>query len=164
MLDLFAHLSSHTVVAASAITWTPTTFYVAMGILHTILILAGFRLMQVDAEHNSFIGAILAAGVFNAIAFFTKDVGVVGILISGAAIFGLLVAVSSGEALKALGMTLLVIAMYGVVGQFIVSRTPLTIDDLAGFPRMVATGGLEPEPITEEDHKRLERSGVIDEE
>lgn len=149
-------------LAASAITWTPVTFYVAMGIIDTLIVLFGFRLMQVDAEHNSFIGAILAAALFNVVAYFVRDTGVIGIMITGAVIFGMLVMVSSGEALKAFFLTMIVMAAYGVVGSFIVKRTPLNMDDLAGFPRVVTTGGLEPEPITEEDNKRLEKTGLVD--
>lgn len=104
----------------------------------------------------------MAAGIINVVAFFFKDIGLVGILISGAVVFGMLVAVSSGEALKALGMTLLLMVSYGLVGEFIVARTPLTMDDLAGFPRVVTTGGLEPEPITEDDTQRLNEAGLAD--
>jgi hypothetical protein len=161
MFELY-DLTSHSPLAASAITWTPVTFYVAMGIIHTLIVLIGFRIMQVDAEHNSFIGALLAAAVFNVVAYFVRDTGVIGVMITGAAIFGMLVMVSSGEALKAFFMTMIVIASYGVVGSFIVSRTPLNMDDIAGFPRVVTTGGLEPEPITEEDNKRLEKTGIVD--
>ena len=149
-------------LAASAITWTPVTFYVAMGIIHTLAILIGFRLLHVDVEHSSIVGAVLAAGVVNVVAFFCKDLGVIGILITGATIFGLLVAVSSGEALKMLGMSMAFIVLYGLAGTFIVERTPLSIDDIAGFPRVVTTGGLEAEPITEEDTERLNESGVLD--
>lgn len=157
LYDLF----SQSPLAASAITWTPVTFYVAMGIIHTLVVLIGFRVMQVDAEHNSFIGALLAAAVFNVVAYFVRDAGVIGVMITGAAIFGMTVMVSSGEALKAFFMTMMVIATYGIVGNFIVSRTPLNMDDLAGFPRVVTTGGLEAEPITEEDNERLEKTGLV---
>lgn len=162
MLQLMAGFSTNTVLAASAITWTPVTFYVAMGIIHTIVVLLGYRILEIDAEHNSFVGAVLAAIAINVIGYFVRDVGVVGIMMSGATIFGMLVLVSSGEALKALGMSFVIFASYGLVGSFIVERTPLTIDDIAGVPRMVTTGGLEAEPITEEDHKRLEATGAVD--
>ena len=151
------------ILAASSIEWTPVTFYVAMGIIHTLAVLIGFRILQVDVEHNSLIGAVLAAGLINVIAYFLRDTGVVGILITGAAIFGLLVAISSGEALKAFGLTLAFMALYGIVGSFVVKRTPLSIDDLAGFPRVVTTGGLEAEPITEDDTERLQEAGIVEE-
>ena len=41
--------------------------------------------------------------------------------------------------------------------------TPLSIDDLAGFPRVVTTGGLEAEPITEDDTERLQEAGIVEE-
>lgn len=149
-------------LAASAITWTPVTFYVAMGIIHTLAILIGFRLLHVDVEHSSIVGAVLAAAVINVVAYVCKDVGVVGILISGAITFGMLVLISSGEALKMLGMSMAFIVLYGLVGSFIVERTPLSIDDIAGFPRVVTTGGLEAEPITEEDTERLNETGLVE--
>ena len=99
-------------------------------------------------------------GMFNVVAYFTKDTGVVGVLITGAVTFGMLVMISSGEALKALGMTVICFALWGVVGDFIVERTPLNIDDLAGYPRVISTGGLEAEPITEEDNERLQKTGL----
>ncbi len=139
----------------AAITWTPSTFYIAMGIVHTILILIGFRMLQVDVEHNSFVGAVLAAVIINVVAYFVRDTGIVGIMIAGSVIFGMLVAIASGEALKAALMAAVLVVGYGLVGSFITQRTPLTVDDIAGFPRVVMTGGLEAEPITEDDAKRM---------
>lgn len=142
-------------LAASAITWTPVTFYVAAGIVQTILVLIAFRVLQVDVEHNSFIGAAIGVAAFSVVAYFFRDAGVIGAMVTGASIFGMLVFVTSGEALKALMVSALVIASYGLLGNFIVSRTPLNIDDIAGLPRVVLTGGLEAEPITEEDAEKL---------
>ena len=39
-------------LAASAITWTPVTFYVASGIVNAILVLVAFRMLHVDVEHH----------------------------------------------------------------------------------------------------------------
>lgn len=146
-------------VAASAITWTPVTFYVASGIVNTIAVLLAFRMLQVDVEHNSFIGAVLAVVTFTVIGYFFRDAGVIGVMFTGAAVFGTLVFVTSGEALKSLAVTVLVFAVFGGLGSFISSRTPLTIDSIGGVPRVVATGGLEAEPITEEDNEALTKAG-----
>jgi len=142
-------------LAASAITWTPVTFYVAAGIVQTILVLIAFRILQVDVEHNSFIGSAIAVGVYTVVAYFFRDAGVIGAMVTGAAVFGMLVFVTSGEALKALMVSFVVFASYGLLGNFIVSRTPLNMDDIAGIPRVISTGGLEAEPITEDDAEKL---------
>lgn len=142
-------------LAASAITWTPVTFYVASGIINTLAVLIAFRALQVDVEHNSFIGAAIAVAIFSGVAYFFRDAGVIGVMATGAAVFGTLVFVTSGEALKSLAVTVLIFALYGGMGTFIVSRTPLTMDDIAGLPRVIATGGLEAEPITEADSDAL---------
>lgn len=147
------------ILAASAITWTPVTFYVASGIVNAIVILLAFRMLQVDVEHNSFIGTAIAVAAFTTVAYFFRDAGVIGVMITGAAVFGMLVFVTSGEALKSAAVTLLVFAVFGGFGNFIVSRTPLTMDDIAGLSRMVSTGGLEAEPITEEDNAALNAAG-----
>ena len=145
-------------VVAAAITWTPTTFYVASAIVQTLVILAAFRMLQVDTENNSFVGAAMAAGVFCGVCFAFKDAGVIGAIFSGAAIFGMLVLVTSGEALKSAGVMFAVVAVFGLFGDFIAKRTPLTIDDIGGVSRIVLTGGLEAEPMTEGDVDNLNKA------
>ena len=158
LLALISSVMGVTLVADAAITWTPVTFYVAMGILHVLLILIGFRMMGVDPEQNTFIGAVLAAAVINVAAYFLSDSGVIGSMISGALIFGLLVAVTSGEVAKCFVMTILVIGAYGAMGMFLLPRTPLEIDDVGGFTRVILTGGMKAEPITERDATKLMES------
>ena len=155
MMDVLTAATSLPLLGAAAIKWTPVTFYVATGIIDAIVIMFGYRLLQVDPEHNSFIGAVVAAALINVIGYFVRDTGLVGVLIHGGAIFGLLVAISSGEALKAGLMTGILVALYGGIGMFVLPRTPLTVDDVAGFTRVVMGGGLQAEPITEEDEQRL---------
>ena len=152
------------ILAASAIKWTPVTFYVASGIVNTILVLFAFRALQVDVENNSFIGAAIAVGAFTAVNYFFRDAGVVGAMVGGASIFFMLVFVTSGEALKSLLVTMAVFAVYGAFGSFIVDRTPLSVDDIAGLSRVVMTGGLEAEPITEDDNAALNEAGLEDDE
>jgi hypothetical protein len=140
----------------NAITWTPVTYYVAMGIIHTLLVLLGFRAMQVDEENNTFVGAIISAVVIGLTGYFTRDFGVVGVMVYGAVTFGILVAVTSGEALKSFFMLCLVIATYFIGGNFFLEpRTPLTLDQVGGMTRVVMTGGLEAEPMTEEESNKL---------
>ena len=144
----------------AAITWTPTVFYIAMGIIHTVLILVGFRVMQVDPEHNSFIGAVLAGVAINVTAFFVKDLGVIGIMVQIAVIFGSLVLVSSGEVLKAGVMALICVGLYGGVAQFVIPRTPLTEFAIGGFSQVIINGGMEAEPIDEEQGRKLRETGL----
>lgn len=148
-------LTQSVIFAEALITWTPVTFYVAAGIIHTIVILAGFHLLGVDPEHNTFVGAILGAAVANIIAFFLRDAGLFGILASGAVLFGLLVAISSGEVLKSVLVFAIALAVYGLMGTFVLPRTELHVNDIAGLPRVIMTGGMEAEPITEEEADRL---------
>ena len=140
----------------SALTWTPITYYVAMGIIHLLLILLGFRAMQVDAENNTFVGAFIGALIIGLLGYFTRDFGVVGVMAFGAVSFGTLVAITSGEALKSFFMLCLVIASFAIGGNLMLEpRTPLTLEQVNGMTRVVMTGGLEAEPMTEEESNRL---------
>jgi hypothetical protein len=150
-------------LAIGGLKWTPVTYYVVAGIVHFLLIVVGFRLMGVDPEQNGVFGALIGAVLINVIQYFVRDTGVVGALIVGLGTFALLAGITSGEVLKAAFMTILVIASYGGIGAVIFPRTPLEIDDAGGFTRVVMTGGLEPEPITEDDTDKL-TEGVEEEE
>ncbi|MGM0558308.1 MAG: hypothetical protein ACQEVA_18130 [Myxococcota bacterium] len=150
-----ALLTDTTLFAKALITWTPTTFYVAAAIIQTVVFLVGFRLLGVDPEHNTFVGALLAAAIANIVAFFLRDAGLFGILTTGAVHFGLLVAVSSGEVLKSVFVFAVSLAVYGLMGTFVLPRTPLHVDDIAGLPRVIMTGGMEAEPITEEEADKM---------
>ncbi len=140
----------------NAITWTPVTYYVAMGVIHLIIILGGFRVMQVDAENNTFIGALLSAGTIGAAGFFLRDWGIIGVMGYGTVLFGVLVAVTSGEALKSFFMSMFIIASYFIGGTFMLEpKTPLTLDQVGGMTQVVMTGGLKAEPMTERDTNEL---------
>ena len=41
------------------------------------------------------------------------------------------------------------------MGTFVLPRTPLQVDDIAGLPRVIMTGGMEAEPITEEEADKM---------
>jgi hypothetical protein len=148
-------LAQFPLVAEALITWTPTTFYVAAAIIQTIVFLAGFHLLGVDPEHNTFVGALLGAAIANIVAFFLRDAGLFGILAAGAVHFGLLVAISSGEVLKSVMVFAVSMSVYGLMGTFVLPRTPLNVNDIAGLPRVIMTGGMEAEPITEEEAEKM---------
>lgn len=150
-----ALLTDVPLLAKAVITWTPVTFYVAAGILHTIIFLVGYRLLGVDPEHNTFVGALLGAAIANIVAYFLRDAGLFGILTSGAVHFGILVAISSGEVLKSVMIFAASMSLYALMGIVVLPRTPLHVDDIAGLPRVMMTGGIEAEPITEDEADKM---------
>jgi asparagine N-glycosylation enzyme membrane subunit Stt3 len=143
-------ISQTPVFAEAAITWTPQTFYMAATILHIIVYLLGFKLLQTDPEHNTFVGAVIAAVIANFATYALSDYGLFGIMGSGAVHFIVLVAVTSGEALKSLMVFLVAMAAYAGLGTIITERTPLTTEQIGGIPKVIMTGGIEAEPITED--------------
>jgi asparagine N-glycosylation enzyme membrane subunit Stt3 len=138
------------VFAEAAIAWTPKTFYIAATILHVVVYLMGFKLLQTDPEHNTFIGAVIAAVIANFASYALSSYGLFGIMGSGAIHFILLVAITSGEALKSLVVFMVAIAAYAGLGTFVTQRTPLTVEQIGGIPQVIMTGGIKAEPITEE--------------
>lgn len=152
MMSLLAEVG---ILAQSSFEWTPMTYYIVAGIMHMIVILVGFRLMQVDPENNTFVGAILAAGLINTGAFFLRDFGVVGAIAVAGLVFFLLAAISSGEVLKAFFMSFICIAAWGGMGQLLIPKTPLTVESVGGYTNIVMTGGMKAEPIREEDSLKL---------
>jgi hypothetical protein len=64
--------------AQSFLTWTPTTFYATCAIIQAIVILVSFRLLNVDPEQNTVIGALVAISAGEAL----KSV-MVGVLCMG---------------------------------------------------------------------------------
>lgn len=149
-IDLLAPLSHAPLVAETVIDWTPETFYVAAGVVHTLIYLLGFRLLQVDPEHNTFVGAAIAATIANFAAFALKSFGLFGILGAGFIHFALLAAISSGEVLKSAVIFLVALAAYAGLAQVVTERTPLDIEEIGGIPQAVVSGGLETEPMTED--------------
>lgn len=143
------------------ITWTPMAFYITMAIVHTIVILLAFRALQLDAEHNTFIAALMAAVIANVVAFFLKDMGVFGILGSTAALFGMLVVISHVDVLKSGLVWIILMALYWAVAWFILPRqNDLYIEDIAGIPQVIMQGGLEAEPITADEYDNLKKGKV----
>lgn len=143
------------VLAKAAITWTPLTFYITAAIAHLAVIMLTFKLLHVDPEHNTFVGALVAAAVGNGAVYLLNSFGLFGILGSAAIFFAVLAAVSSGEVLKSLAVFLVLLGVYAALGHFITQRTPLTVQELGGLPQAVMTGGLTAEPITEKQTDEL---------
>lgn len=131
--------------------WTPMTYYAVTCVVHTLVIVVGFKLLQVDPEHNSFIGAFVAAAIIAATGYFLSMQGLMGTLMTGGVAFGILVAVTAGDALKALVVTALCIASYGLMGSFITNRTTLTVEQIGGLTQVVIRGELDSEPLQSEE-------------
>lgn len=155
LVDIFVASLQIGVLAKAAITWTPVTFYVVATIVHTLMILLVFKLLHVDPEHNSFIGALIAALVGNAAVFFLRDFGLFGNLGAAAVYFATLAAVSSGEVIKSLAVFIVALAVYAGLALFLVPRTPLTAETIGGLPEIMITGGFTAEPISEEQADEL---------
>lgn len=137
-------------LAEALITWTPMTYYVAGGLAHMIVALVGFRVLQVDTENNPFISSLFVAGVSFAAGFFLKDYGLVGLIIGSAALFGIMLATTAGDAIKSLVLAGVCIATYAGLGNFIVPRTPLTPGQIGGFTKAFMEG-MDEEAIAGED-------------
>jgi|GEM_PF-2357466 len=155
LVDIFAASLEVGVLAKAAITWTPVTFYVVATVIHTLMILLLFKVLHVDPEHNSFIGALIAALIGNAAVFFLRDFGLFGNLGAAAIYFATLAAVSSGEVLKSLVVFTGALAVYAGLALFLVPRTPLTAETINGLPKIMITGGFTAEPISEEQADEL---------
>jgi len=143
-----------TLVAESSkalLEWTPTTFYVAAGIVDTVVIWVGMQLFGADPEYNTIPAAVAAAAVGNVAAFFLRDMGVVGVTATGMIFVALLLVCSGIDIFRTTIVFILVMATYGGLGQFIASRTPLNAYDIGGVPKVIMTGGFEPEPIERPD-------------
>ena len=144
------------VLAEAAITWTPVTYYVAAGILSCILILLAFRVLQVDPEFNTFVGAAIAAVLMSVAGYFFRDMGLVGIIVSGIAVLGGVAMASSGDMVKSLIVFGLILALYAGMGTWLVPRTrTLSVDQVGGLTRVILGGGLEAEPITEKEADKM---------
>jgi hypothetical protein len=159
LVELFAPMTNLTIVAQAAIEWTPRTFYIAAAIVHVGVYLLGFKLLKTDPEQNTFVGAVIAAAVANLAAYALSSYGLFGILGAGAIHFVLLVAITSGEVLKSLAVFVFALAAYAGMNFVITPRTPLTIEQIGGIPQVIVTGGMEAEPITEDDAETLSRPG-----
>lgn len=150
--SLFATLGVLTLVAESGkalITWTPTTFYVAVALVHIPVIWGGYRILGGDAEYANFATALAATAIGNLVAFLVRDFGVVGFVITAMAFYGLLVMLSGTDIFRSVLVFFLVLGTYGVFGNFVTERTPLDAYEIGGVAKVIMTGGFEPEPMEE---------------
>lgn len=132
------------------IRWTPTTFYAAAAVIHTAVIWLGYRMLGLEAEYNTVTAALASATVANVAAFFLKDFGIVGVIGTGAAFVTMLLLTSGMDIFRTLMVFALTMMVYGGMGNFIAQRTPLNAYDMGGVPKVIMTGGFQPEPIRQE--------------
>ena len=140
----------HPMLAKALITWTVETYYIVVAILHFIAVLVGFKLTNADSENNPIISALVVAVVTAAAGYFVRDNGLVGLMITGSVIFGSLLLVSAGDAIRSLVLTGVCIVVYAGVGYVVVPRTPLTAEQVGGFVNAFMNGVNE-EPLGNED-------------
>jgi hypothetical protein len=140
-------LANVALAAEALITWTPVTYYVTAAIVHAIIIFAGFRILQVDPEHNSVVGAVIGAAIIAAACFVLKGGELFSALGGIGIIFLVLLGVSGGEAIKAVLVSVAVIGSYGLTGGFLIPRTPLDLEDIGGLTQVVMTGEFKVVPI-----------------
>ena len=143
------HVGSLSIIGT--IGWTPITFHVTLVILHTLAILIGFRLFELEAEDRTALGAFLAAVVINTVGYFVRDYGMVGLIVQTTVIFGCLVGISSGEVLPSLVVMGIVIAISTAAAHFVIERSHLDSADLGGLPHAILSGGPEPTAVTTDD-------------
>lgn len=156
MLDA---LFSTTFLAAAAITWTPLTFYIAVAIVQAIVIVIGFKVLQVDPEHNAFIGALIAVVVIAAAGYLTRNTGLIAVIVTGIALLGMLMLISGADALKSLMLGSACLGVYFLVAQVVIPRTPLSVDQIGGMTKVMMTGGIADEPFDKEVEKEIYGGG-----
>ncbi len=153
-------VTSYVMVAEAGMAWTPELFYVVTAVVQLITVLVTFRLLNLPAEYNTFINGAFVVGITNALAYYTSGVGVVGILVTCFALFLLLVAISRGDVLKSLIAWILVLSVYWGMAYFVSDhQRALPVQELGGVPYMLMEGGMEAEPLTEEEYQDFRDRG-----
>lgn len=147
---MFEVMLSQPLLAAAMITWTVETFYVAMAILHFVIIVASFKLLNIDAENNAFVSGLVVAGAAAAAGYLLRDTGLVGVLVVSAALFGAALATTAGDAIKSIIITGVCITAYAGLGYVVVPRTPLVASQIGGFTKAFMDG-MDEEAIMGED-------------
>lgn len=148
-------LTSFLVIAESGQTWTPETFYLAAMVVQLIALLLFFRFAQMPKEYSTFINGLFIVLPVNGLAYFTKDMGLVGVLITGSVLFILLAAVTRGDVFRATGGWFLALVVYWGLAYFIIpAEDDLYIEDLGNLPQVLMQGGLEAETLTAEEFDR----------
>ena len=143
-------------LTASGFEWTPEIFYGVAAIVQLVVILVGFRILSLPAEYNNFVGAVLVVVPAGLLAYFMRDMGLMGALLPSVGFFALLTLITRGDVLKSGLVWLFVLTVYWGMAAFILPRAPdLYVDDLGGIPQMLVEGGFEAEPMTAEDLEAL---------
>ncbi len=133
--------------------WTPTTFYIASAVVHTLVIWLGYQLLGGDREYNNFPSALGAAAVGNVLAYFLRDFGVVGVAGTFGGYFLLLLLTSGIDIFRTVVVFILVMSAYWGFGTIVVERTPLDVYSIGGVPQVEMTGGYKNEPIERPEKK-----------
>lgn len=139
-----------TLLAKPLITWTVETYYVAVAIVHFLTILIGFKLLHADTENNLVVGSLVVAVAAGVAGYMTSDMGLIGVIITGSTLFGLMLFISAGDALRSLVLAGVCIVVYAGAGAFLVPRTPLTSMQIGGFTSAFIDG-LDEEPLGNEE-------------
>lgn len=140
------------ILADTGVSWTPETFYIAAAVAQLVVVLLTFRLLQLSADYNTFMNALLVVGPTNAAAFFTRDMGVVGVLITGVTLFTLLALISRGDMIKSIITWGVALSVYWALAFFVVPDTEdLSIYDVGGIPQVLIEGGLEAETLERDE-------------
>jgi phosphatidylserine synthase len=154
MMDLW--MTTGPILAAEAlITWTVETYYIAAAVVQCVALLIAFKIMQLEEESNTFVGVALAVAIINISGYFLRDTGIFGMLVVGAVIVISMILITAVDVVRASVAALLIAALYAGLGHFVIPRTPLTVDKVGGVTRVVMTGGLEPEPMTEQETQKI---------
>ncbi len=139
-------------IAEAGLSWTPVTFYIAAAVAQLVVILLTFRFIQLSSDYNTFINALFVAAPTNVIAYFTKDLGVVGVLITGVTLFTLLALIARGDMIKSILTWATALAVYWGLAFFVIPETDdLDIYDVGGIPQVLIEGGLEAETLEREE-------------
>lgn len=137
--------------AKALITWTVETYYVAIALFQFIAILVGFKMMHADTENNLVIGSLVVAIAVGAVGFFVRDNGLIGVMITGSVLFGALLLISAGDALRSLMLTAVCIVIYAVGGYFLVPRMrTINAAQIGGFTNAFVNG-LDEKPLAGEE-------------
>lgn len=147
------------IFAQSLLTWTPVTFYAACAVVQANVILASFRALNVDPEQNTVIGALVAAAGINVVGYFMRDTALIGVIANIGVTFGALVAISAGEALKAVMVSVLCMGVYWGAGMML-PKTPLQIDDVGGMTKVIKQGGLQAESLDTQERDLYDKSAA----
>lgn len=124
--------------------WTTETFYVAMALAQVAVIWMSFFTLRVPPEENTLPRAAMIAFGFNTVAFFTRDFGMIGVMVAVTVLFLFLVAGSRGEVGKSVITVGLVLAVYWPGVHFIEpTESEMDLEDLGAVPKLIYQGEVE---------------------